>query len=329
MSKSSKIATFVALIIIAGCLIVSVFFADQIWFLLRDTISNLSYSAPAEVNEIADEIKLTNRGKFIFGASTPVIESQTDFNRHCESHDIEISTLGCYNSGKIYIYNITADELSGIKESTAAHELMHAVWARLTDSEQNKLASSILSVYNDEKYHADFAKQLEAYSEDEIVEELHSRLPTEIKNLPDALEKHYKDYFEDQDAVVDFYEKYREPFNKLENELKDLSEELETLRTKLEGMQETYQKDSEQLSRAVDEFNNCASTTNCFASNYEFNTKRAELSAKQVALNNLYQELSTLVDDYNKKVDKYNNNLLRGEELDSMMNSNREINNIK
>ena len=94
-------------------------------------------------------------------------------------------------------------------------------------------------------------------------------------------------------------------------------------------MQETYQKDSEQLSRAVDEFNNCASTTNCFASNYEFNTKRAELSAKQVALNNLYQELSTLVDDYNKKVDKYNNNLLRGEELDSMMNSNREINNIK
>ncbi len=45
--------------------------------------------------------------------------------------------LGCYNpsSRDIYIYNVTNSELDGVKEVTAAHEMLHAAWERLSESE--------------------------------------------------------------------------------------------------------------------------------------------------------------------------------------------------
>ena len=183
-----------------------------------------------------------------------------------------------------------------------------------------------MDAYNNSDAHESLKKELKNYGEDELLDELHSRLATEVKKLPEELEKHYAKYFEDQDKVVDFYNNYREPFEKLDAEFQELSDALEDVKTEFDEKQSEYIKRSEALSREIAEFNACADTLGCFSSQSTFNSRRNELVAESSALDVLYEELSKLVDEYNAKVEAYNNSILRGEELDSMMNSNSKIN---
>ncbi len=309
-------------LIATATLVAAGFFMDKIIAFFGYTFNNITYSTPAEISQIAEDIGLTNYAKFIFGGTKPNVEDRDTFNVNCNSHDVEISTLGCYHNGEIHIYNVDSDELAGIKESTAAHELMHAVWAHLNVFERQQLEKAILEVYNSEQHNANFKKQLETYSEDELVEELHSRFATEVKDLPEVLEKHYAKYFKNQDELVNFYEHYRLPFEKLDAQFQALSNDLKTLQTDLDELQLDYEEKSASLEKEISEFNSCADTVGCFTSDYVFNSRRNELVQAQVALEDLYSELSQKVDEYNAKVDEYNNSILRGEELDSKMNSN-------
>ena len=326
MKKSSKIVLVFALIILAAGLVTGGIFAKQLETLATDLLSNLRYSGSAEISTIAEKIGLTGYGRFVFGATNPVVEDRDSFNAHCNSYDEDTSTLGCFGGGRIYVYNIAASELAGIKESTAAHELMHAVWSRLPSGEKDQLKTAILDAYNNSDAHESLKKELKNYGEDELLDELHSRLATAVKKLPEELEKHYAKYFEDQDKVVDFYNNYREPFEKLDAEFQELSDALEDVKTEFDEKQSEYIKRSEALSREIAEFNACADTLGCFSSQSTFNSRRNELVAESSALDVLYEELSKLVDEYNAKVEAYNNSILRGEELDSMMNSNSKIN---
>lgn len=323
--KSHKFTGLIIIIIVAALLALGWFFSNFFETFTADLISNLSYAGSEEVSTLADKLNLTSGGRFIFGATHPAVEDRESFNAHCNSYDSETSTLGCYGGNKIYIYNVTAEELNGIKESTAAHELMHAVWDRMSEFEKSDLASALLDAYDDEKNHASLEKELKNYDEDELLDELHSRLATEVKNLPEKLEEHYKKYFEDQDAVVVFYENYREPFEKLETDFEKLSNELDTIKNQFETKEAEYVSRSDALSAEIDEFNSCAETVGCFSNQATFSARRNELLAENSALDNLYEELSKLVDEYNAKVDAYNNSILRGEELDSMINSNSKV----
>ena len=325
--KASKITGLIILVVVVSGLVVGGIFSKQLETFAKDLISNMHYSGSPEIEEIANKLGLTGSGRFVFGATNPAVEERDAFNEHCDSYDEETSTLGCYGDNRIYLYNVTADELAGIKESTAAHELMHAVWERMPDGEKNELSKLLLNTYdNDKDIKNRLEEELKNYEEDEIVDELHSRLATEVKNLPARLEEHYAKYFTDQDAVVVLYENYREPFEKLDEEFEKLSADLEAVKAEYEQKQNAYVERYEALEEAISEFNSCAETLGCFSSQAAFNARRNELVAENAALDEMYNELSVLVDDYNAKVEAYNNNILRGEELDSMMNSNSKVN---
>ena len=321
--KPHKITCAIVLVVVVGLLVLGGIFSHQLEVFTSDFLANIRYSGSPEIAKIADSLKLTDHGRFVFGATNPVVEDRDSFNVHCDSYDEETSMLGCYGGNRIYVYNVTADELAGIKESTAAHELMHAVWERLGSGEKDELSKVMIDEYNRGDAHERLKKELEKYSEDEIVDELHSRFATEVKNLPEKLEEHYAKYFKDQDAVVVFYENYREPFEKLDAEFQKLSDELNEIKQEYDEKESAYVTRSEKFSREVDEFNNCADTLGCFSSQAAFNSRRAELLNEQAALENMYNDLAIVVDKYNAKVDEYNNSILRGEKLDSKMNSNK------
>lgn len=56
---------------------------------------------------LADELNLTDRGKFLYTASQPKVLSSDQFNAACKSvaHEHSI-VLGCYTMQKIYIYDV-------------------------------------------------------------------------------------------------------------------------------------------------------------------------------------------------------------------------------
>ncbi len=314
--KTKKITSIICVFIIIAC---ALYLLSQQGF-MQDRLKAWSFKPTAEISALEEKLNLTDDGKIIFAASEPTLEQQEDFNNHCESHEKEISILGCYTNRKIYLYDIKTDELPGVVESTTAHELLHAIWARLSSSEQNTLQSKLQQVYLDN--YDILSKDLNLYDSGDQNEELYVRAATQIANLPDDLEKHYAKYFKDQDAIVVYYDSYITPFRKLEEEMKELEQELAELGQVIDQNTAKYEADADSLSAEVEEFNNCANTVNCFSSQYTFNTRRNELLAKQSALDELYENINSDIETYNEKVEKYNNSLFRTEELQNIINSN-------
>ena len=328
MKKTHQLRTIIigvaiVLVGVAGLLI----YQNRIF--LSDWFSGLSFSATPEFSTIESAVDLTDSGKIILRATHPSLESRDEFNKNCDSHDEEISVLGCYTNNRIYIYNVNSDSLKGIKESTLAHELLHAVWERMSSSEKNDLSLKLTDVYNDEKYHALLAKDLENYDDTNRLNELHSRIGTEIADLPSELETHYAKYFKNQDEIVGFYNSYITPFNELETKIKDLSAKLESMNTEIDEKTKSYYADAEKLSADIDEFNNCANTAGCYATEYAFRVARNDLIARRDALEGVYENINNMINEYNNLVKEYNDIAVRGKTLESLINSNSMAEEIK
>lgn len=318
--KSHKLATAIFLLItvalVAFCLS---YYRILPYSWLTDRIAISSYQMPADIAELESKLYLTDDAKTIYAASQPSLEDSTSFNEHCQSHNAEISILGCYTNSRIYIYNIQNAELSGIKESNAAHELLHAIWDRLSIFEQRTLGDEIANFYHQHPDQVDDSINL--YAEDELIDELHSRLGTEVADLPDSLERHYAKYFTDQNAIVAYYQAYSTPFKRLSEEFQDLNSQIEAQKATIDTMREEYHARSEALDAKIDEFNACAQTQGCF-SDTEFNTRRAALLSEQDSLEQYFYDLNAQIESYNQLIDRYNANILHNDALERAINSN-------
>ena len=318
MKKEPKFHVFLYTLIIVALLgILSVYFFN--FSGLKDRIANLGYTPSSEILALEEKVGFTDDAKVTFRATRPSLESRDEFNAHCQSYDQEISVLGCYTNDRIYLYNIPSESLAAIIPSTAAHEFLHAAWDRLPEAEKNEVSTYLLDVYAS---HRDMlAADLEIYDDAEQLDELHSRVGVQIADLPDYLETYYAKYFQDQDAVVAFYDEYIAPFNELQDETDSLKAEIDAEAAEIDARTAEYYSRSEALAKAVDEFNNCVAKGSCFNAD-EYTTRRAELVAEQEALEEMYNDINAAVESYNEKVERYNNNILRTETLQNAINSN-------
>lgn len=314
---------WIGLLVIAAVAVAVVLNRQWIYDFYRGAI----YQPASEMAAIRDSLSLTDRGTFLFNAAQPALNSQDEFNSNCRSGEDEmVAVLGCYREGNIYIYDIRAEELEGIRELTAAHELLHAVYARMSEQEKADLAPELEKVYENNKEILE--SDLATYDENERAEELYVRAGTEVKNLPDKLEKHYAQIFKDQNLVVDFYDSYIAEFREIEAELDDLAAEMEELSIAIENKTAEYEKRVGQLNADIVSFNSCAAVAGCFKGQDEFNTRRNTLIRTQEDLAELYEGINGLIEQYNAKVEIYNADVLRSEELNQIINSSSKPNEI-
>lgn len=317
--KKSNILKLIGLAII---IIVAIAVALN-WTFFRDFYLSKTYQPTSEMAAIRDSLNLTGKGELIFNASHPELNTEDDFNINCQSFDDEEAILGCYTELSIYIYNITESRLQGIRELTAAHELLHAVYERMSPAEKDSYREALEQTYRDNQ---DILKEeIEAYDSAEQLEEIYVRSGTEIKDLPASLEKHFAEIFKNQDKIVDFYNGYIKVFRQIENELDALKSEMDSLNATIEAKTAEYESRVDSLNSEIDAFNNCADTAGCFASEYAFYARRNQLVAEQNSLNVLYDEIDHLIDDYNTKVEKYNANVLESNNLQNIINSHIKV----
>lgn len=319
-SKNGKahIISCIFLILISVVLVVGFLNRDYLLDYFRAT----GYAPSGEMMKIRDRIELTENGEFIFDASSPVLDNRDDFNENCKTVASETAVLGCYTNKTIYIYNIESAELDGIREVTAAHELLHAVYARMDDAEKTDISAILNQVY---KENMDVLQDdLDLYAGEERDEEIYVRVGTEIADLPEALERHYGRIFRNQDKIAVYYDNYKSVFRELKTELENLAAEMSDLNEQIGAKKIEYEAGIERLASEVAEFNDCAARAGCFASEAEFLDKRAELLAEQENLNKNYEEIVGLTEDYNAKVKIYNADVLRGKELNTIINSNQK-----
>ena len=288
-----------------------------------DKFRAMSYQPSEEMSRIMNALELTGEGEFLFRASQPALNGRGEFNAHCRTDvGVESAILGCYVDKDIYVYDVDAVELDGIKELTTAHELLHAVWARMSESERRGLTENLTKVF--EQNQEVLGSEIDNYDLGEKQEELYVRVGTEVANLPAELEKHYAEIFKNQDVVVGFYNKYITVFRRIWTELEDLEEQLGDLNVEIESKTSEYRARAGQLQSDVLSFNECAQTAGCFNSQWAFNTRRNELLTEREMLEGMYAELNEMVKKYNELVEKYNADVLYNDKLNNMINSSTE-----
>ena len=305
--------------------IATIIVLNRAW--IYDWFRGVTYRPTAEMISIRDKLNLTGRGKFLFNAAQPELNEADAFNANCRQDESEVAVLGCYTAGNIYVYNIMDAKLDGIRELTAAHELLHAVWARMGSTEKEDLKPILQQVYQNNL--SVLKDDIETYADDEWIEEIFVRAGTEIKKLPDTLEKYYAEIFDDQDAIVDFYESYIAVFREIKMKMEGLASEIEVLRDSINVKMTEYENKVNQLEVDITRFNNCAETAGCFATEAEFYVQRNTLVARENELNLLNDEINNMIDNYNLKVDEYNADALESRKLQNMINSKADIEEIK
>lgn len=308
----------VLLILVAGLLVIF----NRDWIV--DWWKGLSYQPSGEMARIMNDLKLTGRGEFLFKASGPKLSESEEFNAKCR--DVlsdEMAVLGCYVGGDVFVYNIQSKELDGIRELTTAHELLHAVWARMSNAEKEGMLGDLRKVYQDNQ--EQLSKELDNYVSEQTQEELYVRAGTEVKNLPEKLEKHYAEIFSDQDLVVGFYDKYIGVFLEIEAEMDKLKAEMDGIQVQIDNLTKEYEQGVANLNAEIASFNRCAETAGCFGSESEFYARRGELVATQGALEAQYNQINALINEYNVRVEKYNADVTRTEKLNRVINSSVEV----
>lgn len=282
----------------------------------------LGYEPSAQAEEIRDDLELTDKGKRIFAATRPEIEASGDFNEHCDSHDADVSLLGCYTEWKIYVYEITTEQLVAANKVTMAHELLHAVWERMGKWERTEVEGMLEEVYVQEQEW--FDEELEPYAEEERLEEIYTRAATKLMNLPEELEEHYTKIFRNRKKIVEFYQEYEAPFVKLREEIEELEEKIEEVKLEIEQGKAEYLAEMEGLDARIDQFNTCADTAGCFSSQAEFTRRRNALVTEREGLEKMREELNTKITENNQRIIEYREKQTALGVLGDAMNSNIE-----
>lgn len=315
------------------------FWQGKVWFLLaafillmgwasRQTIvqdlwRGMGYRPDEKMQEIEEALELTGRSRQIFAASWPVIESSADFNEHCNSHDRDISLLGCYTGGRIYIYEIELEELKSGNIVTTAHELLHAVWERMSDGEQKKIKEWLMQLYEERREW--FDEELEVYAEDEWIEEMYVRAGTKLADLPEEAEEHFRKFFQNRAKVVEYYKLYEAPFSELKTKMEELMVTVEKVRAEIIAERENYLTEVKDLESRIDAFNQCAGTVGCFRSETEFSTRRQALMATKNELESKREQLNSKIEENNERIEQYRELQAGLGKLSDAVNSNVEL----
>lgn len=239
MRKVGYTITLVAIFLLA---LVSYIWRYDIhdWMVLR------SYEPAPDVALLAEKSLMSNDGRDIFYVHDPQVLDAEQFNEVCLEREASI-VLGCFNGVQIYIYDVDNEKLAGVKEITAVHEMLHAVYMRLGDKERQTI-NEWLSVAEESITNQRIKNVISNYKdlpEEDMFNELHSIIGTEVRDIPDYLENHYAKYIQDRQGLVDISERYETVFTDIQSQIDNYDQQLAALslqiRTKEISLENKYQ----------------------------------------------------------------------------------------
>jgi hypothetical protein len=225
--------------IVLGVMVAAGYLVSVNLSMIEDVFDLPPRPTSAAVEQLALATAMTRPAQRLFYRQNPTIEPHENVVSDCKVSDKGIM-LGCYSHrgkiGKIVIQSVTDPRLRGVMEVTAAHEMLHAAYEKLSPSERDELTPHLEKAI---KYVKDqrLLKVLQDYQKTDTavyVNELHSYLGTELDNLADPfLEKHYRQYFSDRSQVIVFADRSGAPMRKLDQRADGLKPEIETLEADL------------------------------------------------------------------------------------------------
>ena len=246
------------------------------WQMLSDEITASDYTPSSGVEEITESLRLTRKGKSVFYATHPQLQKNATFNMGCGSDGSGTYTSGCYYKDQdedetehIAIYDTGVNELreNGVyynfvadRNRTALHEMLHAVYDRL--SEKDKIIACT-SAHTIVKEIPSLQKSLEIYPKEHYCTEAYARIGSEYiialsgyqyrtafterkdlsekaKYAADLLTDHYKRFFSFNYEQAEAQYKNEVTKVALELYVTSLYEDLKAERARVQAMISSY-----------------------------------------------------------------------------------------
>lgn len=264
------------------------------WFKLR------GYEVPASISKLATDDTMTAEARHLFYVNRPQLTNGSEFTDNCPKGGEKTVILGCYigNDGGIYLYKVTDQRLAGIEEVTAAHEMLHAAYRRLSGGEKKRIDALLTNYYknglNDERV----LSVMESYKKSEpndLPNEMHSIFATELSTLPAPLETYYKRYFTDRNAVVRYMAAYREEFTSRQTQREAYDARLKQLRPLVDEIDKTLEQQKSALDAQRKQLESHRASNNVAA----YNNGVAPYNAAVAAYNSNLAYQKTLIVEYN------------------------------
>lgn len=290
---------------------------------ILDQIKAANFQPSAQLRQLAEATTMKSSARRTFYATQPVISSSTDFKQICHQQHDDGAVLGCYVNDQIYIYDVTNAELSGIEEVTAAHELLHAEYARLPSEKKTKVDQLITDQTNSLRNDPKFSERMKVYNDLDVAgqrDELHSIFGSEYQQLSQELENYYRDYFADRSRVVKLYQGYASVFSKLKTEAEQLSSSLDAQALAINQQKAAYEQNITNYSVAVEQFNQRASS-GYYQSQAQFNSDRQNLIGWSNQLEQQRFAINQAVEGYNRDKQRYDGIAAHLSELNNSIDS--------
>jgi uncharacterized protein YdaU (DUF1376 family) len=251
-----------------------------------DYLKLRTYSAPGDVATLAGQTTMTDYGRKLFYVNHPALADRSSFNGACNSRGEHTIVLGCYKSVDrgIYLFDVSDARLNGVEQVTAAHEMLHAAYDRLSSKEKADIDEQLQNFYEHQVTDKRIRDTIAAYQVSEpndVQNEMHSIFATEMTTLPPELDRYYRKYFTDRQKVVQYANSYQSEFTSRQDKITAYDRQLADLKDSIDS-----------------------ATT-------ELSRREGEISAMQRQMNSLkgadsIDEYNALVPAYNAKVDQYN-----------------------
>jgi hypothetical protein len=313
--RSSWPATVLVLVLLSAAAWLLIAYRQPV----LDRIRAAQFEPTAAVKALASDLKLTDSGSLYFEASQPQVEAQQAFNDGCgQQHETNNPILGCYVRQQIYIYDVTNSKLRGIEQTTAAHELLHAVYERMGVDEKRQLNAELEQAYQKLKT-PELSARMEYYKKTEPGErlnELHSILGTEFSHLGPVLENHYAQYFTDRASLVGYYRDYHSVFASVTSKLKSLAAKINALVTSINRRIAAYNADVAALNR-----DSAAYSRRQFTSQAEADSEYQALTSRQGSLDATRAGIEQDIAYSNTLRSLYNRLVKENDELNRSINS--------
>lgn len=266
---------------------------------IRDWWALRGYTPSVAVQKIGTETTMTDYAKHLFYVYDPQIEPSTKFNSDCTIAEASI-VLGCYNGIGIFVYDVTDPRLEGVQEVTAAHEMLHAGYDRLSDNERTRidtLTAREMAKLTDERIRTVIASYRQR-DPNVVPNELHSILGTEVRSLDPELETYYKKYFTNRAAVVALSEKYEHVFTDNQTKVDRFDAELALIKSQVDVLEKDLNTRASDLTIDKAELDRLAKSNRVA----EYNAKVPLYNAGVNSYNSDLNRYRSLIEEYNNKV---------------------------
>jgi hypothetical protein len=206
---------------------------------ILDWMSLRGYTPPTNVTALASSDFMTPSATHMFYVNRPTIDSKSVFTSNCNFGREQSIVIGCYHSNQagIHILDVTDPRLNGVEQVTAAHEMLHAAYDRLSVNERrrvDKLLQSYYSTVTDPRVRAT-VDQYRKTEPNDVVNEMHSIFGTEIATLNPELEVYYARYFTNRAKVAGYAAAYSSEFTGRQQQVAAYDAQLGELKASIES----------------------------------------------------------------------------------------------